>query len=315
MGSSSGDFQAVRTTDDETHRRELTLAVRGRHVDRQYGGDSVTDLGTASIYEHVEIPEPAIAFSAKSRDVVTQAGVGVNYSETWKNVGSVDLGVLRTQYRRVITSLGLPTDTRETTQVLPTLSFTVDASTYAKFYGSYARGLEDSVMAPSSAVNRGELPPATPTWQADAGVRILFRRNLQLLVGGFKIHETYFGIDTADVYAELGSITSTGVESSITLSAADGLTVVAGAVWLRPKVQLTEFDGAEAVPVGPVPRTVNVNVDYAPPTLGGWAASLQWTSLSSRLVARDGSHSLGPLTTLNVGVRYRFKLRERSCSV
>ena len=163
MGSYSGDFRAVRTTDDGTHRRELTLAVRGRHVDREYGGDSVTDLGTASIYEHVEVPQPPIAFSAKSRDVVSQAGVGLNYSETWKNVGSVNLGVLRTQYRRVLTSPGLPTDTQETTEVLPTLSFTADASRYAKFYGSYTRGLEDSVMAPSSAVNRGELPPATPT--------------------------------------------------------------------------------------------------------------------------------------------------------
>ena len=135
------------------------------------------------------------------------------------------------------------------------------------------------------------------------------------MVGGFKIHKSYFGIDSADVYSELGNITSTGVESSMRLTAADGLTVVAGAVWLRPKVLLTEFNGAEAVPVGPVPRTVNVNVDYAPLTLGGWAASLQWTSLSSRIVTRDGSHSLGALATLNLGVRYRFKLRERSCSV
>ncbi len=314
MGSYSGDVRAVRTTDDGTHRRELTLAVRGRHVDRGYGGDSVTDLGTASIYQHVEVAEPPISFSDKSRDVVTQAGVGVNYSEIWKNVGSVNVGVLRTRYRRVITSPGTPTDTQETTEVLPTISFTADASTYARFYGSYTRGLEDSVMAPSSAVNRGELPPATPTWQADAGVRILFRQNLQLLVGGFKIHKSYFGIDSADLYSELGAITSTGVESSVTASAAGGLTVVAGAVWLRPKVQLTALDGAEAVPVGPVPRTVNVNVDYAPASLGGWAGSLQWTSLSSRVVSRDGSRSLSPLTTLNAGIRYRFKLRERSCS-
>jgi hypothetical protein len=89
---------------------------------------------------------------------------------------------------------------------------------------------------------------------------------------------------------------------------------VAGAVWLRPKVQRTNF-GSDLIPVGFVPRTVNVNVDYAPPALGGWAGSLQMTSLSSRTIANDGSFGLEPLTTLNVGVRYRFKAYERACSV
>jgi iron complex outermembrane receptor protein len=317
MGSYSGDLRAVRSMAEGSHRRELTLAVRARHVDREYGGDSVADLGTASIYQSVSIPEPPISFSARSRDVVQQSGLGINYNESWKNAGSVSLGLLRTDYRRVITSPGLQGNTQHTTMLLPTISFTVDAARMATLYGSYTRGLEDSVMAPSSAVNRGELPPATPTWQADGGVRVLLHPGLQVLLGGFRVHKRYFSLDTADLYSQLGEISTTGIESSVTLTASTGLTVVAGAVWLRPQVkrQVPELGGAGSVPVGPVPRTINVNIDYAPATLGGWAASLQWTSLSSRVVTSDDSYSLAPLTTLNLGVRYRFNLHARKCSV
>jgi outer membrane receptor protein involved in Fe transport len=101
------------------------------------------------------------------------------------------------------------------------------------------------------------------------------------------------------------------------LTGSNGLTVVAGAVWLRPEVkrQVAELGGAGPVPVGPVPRTVNVNVDYAPAALGGLAASAQWTSLSSRVVTSDDAYSLAPLTTLNLGLRYRFRLLERACLV
>ena len=63
-----------------------------------------------------------------------------------------------------------------------------------------------------------------------------------------------------------------------------------------------------------MPRTINVNLDYAPARWGPWAASLQWTSLSSRVVTNNDQVELAPLSTLNVGVRYKLKLFNRSCS-
>jgi outer membrane receptor protein involved in Fe transport len=63
-----------------------------------------------------------------------------------------------------------------------------------------------------------------------------------------------------------------------------------------------------------VPRTINVNVDYAPPRWGHWASALQWTSLSSRVVTNDDQFKLPPVSTLNVSVRYRLRLFNRPCS-
>ena len=170
-GSYSGELRLTRLTVDGAHERELTFDVRGRNVERNYGGDSILDLGSVPIYRRESVPAPVLAFSAMSRDEVRQTGVGVSYYERWKGVGSLNLGVLETDYRRTLDIPGSPGSAGRTAQVLPTASFTVDAGKHATAYASYTRGLEDSVNAPASAVNRGEPPPATPTWQVDAGLR------------------------------------------------------------------------------------------------------------------------------------------------
>jgi iron complex outermembrane receptor protein len=315
-GSYSGDLRFTRLAVDGAHEHELTFDVRGRNVERDYGGDSILGLGSVSIYRIGRVPSPMLAFSALSLDKVRQAGIGATYNERWKGVGTLSLGVLETDYRRTLDTPGSPGSTERTSQVLPTASFTVDAGKRATAYASYTRGLEDSANAPTSAVNRGEPVPATPTWQVDGGLRVVPRNDLQLLLGVFKVHKTYFSLDAAGRYGQLGDISSRGVEGSATVSALDGLKVVAGLVLLRPEIniQTAASSGTGTVPVGPVPRTINVNVDYAPARWGRWAAALQWTSLSSHVVTNDDQFQLPPLSTLNVGVRYKLRLFNRPCS-
>jgi iron complex outermembrane receptor protein len=219
-------------------------------------------------------------------------------------------------YSRSIDSPGTPSTPQRTAPLLPTASFTAEVGRGITFYGSYTRGLEDSLNAPASAVNRGEPPPATPTWQFDGGLRAVPHANLQLLLGVFDVHKAYFNLDLSDRYRQLGEVSNRGIEGSATLGGADGLTVVAGFVLIKPRVerQITELGSPGTVPVGTVPGTVNVNVDYAPARWNGWAASLQWTSLSSRVETDDDRHELPPLSTLNAGLRYASKLFNRAYS-
>lgn len=314
--SYSGDLRLTRLTVEGAHERELTFDVRGRNVERNYGGDSILDLGSVSIYRVGSVPAEVLAFSALSRDEVRQTGIGVSYNERWKGVGTLNLGVLDTDYHRTLNIPASPGSAERTSRVLPTVSFTVDAGKHATAYASYTRGLEDSVNAPASAVNRGEPVPATPTWQVDGGLRVVPRNDLQLLLGVFKVHKAYFSLDAAGRYGQLGDISSRGVEGSATLSTLDGLKVVAGLVLLRSEVDrhTPASGGAGTMPVGTVPRTINVNVDYAPARWGRWAAALQWTSLSSRVVTNDDQIELPPLSMLNVSLRYTLRLFNRPCS-
>jgi len=315
--SYSGDVRLTYWRRHGDHTRELTFAVRGRRVNRNYGGDAVQDLGTVSIYQSVVLPEPPLVFSTASLDEVRQFGVGITDIERWKDLASLSLGVLMTHYTRTLTTAQAAAS-QHTSVPLPTISFTVNPWRTITLYGSYTRGLEDSSIAPASAVNRGEPPPATPTWQVDGGARFVFGPSLQLLVGGFEVHKTYFGLDGADRYTSIGDITSQGIESSATWKPGpQGLTLVGGAVWLWPEVnrEIPQLAASGTIPVGPVPGTINANLDYAPGIVLGWGASLQWTWLSARVETSDDRYKLPPVGTLNVGVRYMFRAWARPCSV
>jgi iron complex outermembrane receptor protein len=315
--SYSGDLRLARVTTRGNHQREITFELRGRNVQRDFGGDAVVPLGEVSLYHPVDLPEPPLEFSGGSVDKVQQTGFGINDIERWKDRASLSTGLLMTGYERKVTIAGAPSGTQHTTKALPTISLALRPLRRITIYGSYTRGLEDSPIAPSYAANRGEPLPATPTWQADGGARFTVRQNLQLLLGLFKIHKTYFGPNAVDRYTAIGDISARGLESSATWTRSGGLTVIAGAVWLRPEVsrQAAALETAGNIPIGPVPGTVNINADYAPGSWRGWGTSLQWKWLSSRVATSDDRYRLPPLNTLNVGLRYAGRLLSHQCSV
>jgi iron complex outermembrane recepter protein len=315
--SYSGELRVVHLATEGVHQHELEFTVRARQLERHFGGDSITDFGSVSIDRGAPASEPPLAFSPTSRDDTHQTGVGISYAERWQDVGAISLGLLKTTYSRSISSTNGISAPQRTSPVLPTLSFTVQAHPGVTFYGSYVRGLEDSVSAPPSAVNRGEPPPATSSWQMDGGVRIVMGNYFDLVFGGFDVHKPYFNLDPNDNYRQLGRIENRGIEASATLRPADGLKIVAGYVHNNPQVDLRAagLGSTREVPIGPVPSTVNVNADYAPTKWRGWGGSVQWTRLSSRVQTGDGLYELSPLSTLNAGVRYARTCSAHPCSL
>jgi iron complex outermembrane receptor protein len=315
LRSTSADVRLTRLFTQGAHQREIMATVRARDVRREHGGDSLTDFGPVSLYGQSLVPEPPLGFSEKSVDTVRQTGVGLNYRERWQGVGTLSAGILKTYYSRKVATPATPgvvSTAESSAPILPSLSFSVDPAKLLSLFGSYTRGLEDSVNAPHSAVNSGELPPATPTWQVDGGVRIAALKSLALVLDAFEIHKAYFNLDDRGLYGQIGTISSRGIEASTSYTAA-GITVVAGAVLLRPEIQLTaqQLGGSGTIPIGPVPATVNVNIDYAPAGWRGVGASLEWNYLSSRVETADDRIKLPPLSTLNLGLRYSRKLFDR----
>jgi iron complex outermembrane receptor protein len=315
--SYSGELRATHLVTEGAHQHELEFTARARQLERHFGGDSVTDFGSMSIDRDARASEPPLAFSPTSRDDTHQTGVGISYAERWQNVGAIRLGLLKTSYSRGISTTNGISAPQRTSPVLPTLSFTFQAHPGVTLYGSYVRGLEDSVSAPPNAVNRGEPPPATSSWQVDGGVRFVMSSYFDLVVGGFDVHKPYFNLDPNDNYRQLGRIENRGIEASATLRPAEGLKVVAGYVHNNPQVNLrvAGLGTTRQVPIGPVPSTVNVNADYAPTRWRGWGASVQWTWLSSRVQTGDDLYELPPLLTLNAGVRYARRCSAHPCSL
>jgi iron complex outermembrane recepter protein len=315
--SYSGELRVTRLVTDGVHQHEWQFTARARQVERHFGGDSVTDFGSVSIDRDAPSSEPPLVFLPTSRDDTHQTGAGIDYTERWQNVGALSLGLLKTTYARSISSVSGISAPQRTSPVLPTISFAIEARSGITLYGSYLRGLEDSVSAPPNAVNRGEPPPATSSWQVDSGVRWVISGYLDFVLGGFDVRKPYFNLDPNEDYRQLGRIQNRGIEASATLRPVDGMKIVAGFVHNDPQVDLRApgLAVARRVPIGPVPSTINVNADYAPSAWRGWGASMQWTRLSSRVETDSDLYELPSLSILNAGVRFEHKCLNHPCSL
>jgi iron complex outermembrane recepter protein len=314
--STSGELRLSRAFGNGAHRRQLQLMVRGRDVERQFGGDSLTDFGTIALTSPMPFAPPPLAFGPLGQDTTRQRDLGLAYEERWVGVGSFSIGVLNDRYRRTVVLPSGTVDTNRTSPRLLNLRLASDARRDVIFYGSFIQGLEDSAVAPVSADNRFEPPPATRTWQVDGGVRWAPSTTLQLIFGGFEIQKPYFNVGADNVYAQLGRLRYRGLESSLSYNDR-GLTLLLGGVLITPRVDraLPEPGATGSIPLGPVPLTLSFNADYAPAQWGPWAASVQWNRLGPRVATADNTVYLPALATLAAGVRYQGSFRSHPWTV
>ena len=312
----SGEVRLSRKFTEGTHSRTLEFSLRGRSANREYGGDAIIDYGPVILGRPPPTGFIPFTTTAVSRDETRQVGGGFSYEERWTDAGSFALGLLKTDYRRTIIDPGSAPVTDSTAPLLGSARFTIAARPGLTIYGSFIQGLEDSLLAPTTAKNRGQPPPATRTHQSDLGVRYAPDSALSLIFGAFEIDKAYFNLDDARLYTQLGSIRHRGIESSATYSNS-GVTLVAGGVWLRPHVErtLAEPGATGTIPLGPVPLTLMLNLDVAPPAWKPFAAQMQLTRLSGAVATADDSSLLAPLTVLSIGVRYESTFSNHPMSI
>jgi len=310
--STSGELRLARIFVHGKHQQQLLFSVRGRTVEREFGGDSLSAPVIIPLTGQEQFPPPELTFTPPNRDSTRQLGIGMTLEENWQGVGSIAVGVLKDHYRRTVSMPSGASDSDRTDPWLLNMRLAVSAGHSLIFYGSYVQGLEDSAVAPVSADNRNEPPPATRTWQVDGGLRYAPMERMQLILGAFEIHKPYFNTGADNIYTQLGQLQYRGIETSLSYNNR-GLTVLLGGVYLQPRVErsLPEPGASGDVPLGPVPLTLTINLDYAPPQWGPWGASLQWNRLSSRVATSDNAVYLPALNTLAAGMRYRWTLRAR----
>jgi iron complex outermembrane receptor protein len=178
------------------------------------------------------------------------------------------------------------------------------------FYGGYARGLEESPIAPPNAVNRDEAPPAIITEQMDAGFRYAFNGNVRLVAGLFDVRKPYFGLDNQQLYRNLGQIRNRGVEMSLSGRPVPELSLVLGLLLIDSRISGDAVDQGLVGrrPVDSFGRYGSAGVEYSPTTLEGLSFDIRYENYSSRVADRRNSFVIPGRHVLSVGGRYRFKL-------
>jgi iron complex outermembrane receptor protein len=184
-------------------------------------------------------------------------------------------------------------------------------------YAGYTRGLEESGVAPPNAVNRNSAPPALRTSQRDAGLRYAILPRLSLVAGLFDVRKPYFNVDPDLVYRELGTVRHRGLELSLAGQPVEGLSLVAGAVFLDADVsgEAVDLGIIGPKPVGTTKRIIRANLDYRLPFFDPLSVDLAITSQAAQVAGVLRYGELGgrqlmtePQTTFDIGARYRFKL-------
>jgi iron complex outermembrane receptor protein len=183
-------------------------------------------------------------------------------------------------------------------------------------YAGYTKGLEESGVAPANAVNRNSAPPALRTSQRDAGLRYAILPRLSLVAGVFDVRKPYFNLDQELVYRNLGTVRHRGVELSLAGQPIEGLSVVAGAVFLDAEVsgEAVDLGNIGRKPVGTTGRIIRVNLDYRLPFFDALSVDLGITNQAAQVASaltyeelRGRQLMTEPQTLVDLGARYRFK--------
>ena len=309
-GATSGDLQVSRTITDGPRRHRVYLAAWGRDQRRRYGAIDQVELPSGPIDIPRPVPRPMFQFGPQTFDRVQQITGGLAYEGRWDHVGTLDIGIQKTTYRKTVSTLGavLPTSRDQPWLFNAAASFALAPALTA--YAGVSRGLEESDVAPSIAVNRNQAPPAIRTRQVDAGVHWALAPHLSLIVDAFKIEKPYSGLDAKRLFRDLGAIRHRGVELSLAGSPLPSTSIVVGAVGLDAAVS-----GEEVVagtigrrPVGSTPMTLLASADYRLPQFRALSVDATVNYQGARVATVDDRLRLPARAMVDLGLRYRFSV-------
>ncbi len=313
FGSYSGEVRLSKVFTTGSFRHTVTGAVRGRVVKRIFGGTDSKLLGPITIGVLTEYAKPAFVFRPTNLDKVHQGTGGLAYEALWAGVGEFSVGLQKTSYHRSLTVPVVGETITRDSPYLPNATLALHATKALTVFGSFTRGLEESGEATNNAVNRGEALPAIRTSQIDAGLRYTLMPGVQAVASVFELKKPYLGLNPSNsVFTNVGNVKHQGVEVSVAGKVADGLTVVAGSVFLKARVSGTLVDAGiiGAVPLGRVPRSSHFDVEYGPSSWKGLSLDLQVDNRSSRVATADNLARIEGRTMVNVGSRYRFTIMD-----
>ena len=315
--STSGELRATKTVAEGPRLHRLHLSVRARDRQRHYDGSQSFDLGATSMYAPVTMLEPAFRFGPQTRDRTRQHTAGVAYEGRWRELGEVGFGIQKTDYRKELHKPGLGPATARDQPWLYNATAALPLGGGLVVFGSFTRGLEESGVAPSNAVNRNELLPAIRTTQGDVGLRYSFRRDIKLVAAVFDLRKPYFNFDAANRYAQLGDVQNRGLEVSLAGPLTPRLNLVAGAVLSRPRAtgEGVRLGRVGERPVGMSRRSVELNLDWRTPWVEGLSLDMSASHSGPITATVDNRVALPARTLASLSGRYRFTLLERPASL
>jgi iron complex outermembrane receptor protein len=310
VASTSGEVRLTDHFSDGPWKSDLIFLARGRDTEAYFGGADIVDAGDALISEHVQVPEPEFTFSERTRDVTKLWSAGMAYRGQWEGRGEMTLGLQSEDYHDAVTPPGADVARLSDRPWRAYGDIALFLPFRTVFYTGFVQGLEDSGVAPDNAQNRGAILPVAQTWQYDAGLRFLLGGSVKLTAGIFDVNKPYFNVDTANVDRELGIQSATGLEFSISGELLKNFNLVAGAVVGSVTVTGPDLaaEGIGTMAFGQPRVYYVIDADYDMPWWEAFSVDLEVNYYGTASYSLDGKFYLNPLTQINAGCRYKFRI-------
>lgn len=310
--SNSGELRVSRSFGTGSLRHRVSAMMRGRQQQRQYGGQVSLALGATSLFNRVAVQKPAIAFGPLNTSRVRHVTGGLAYEALNANGLRLGASLQRGDYRKRV-DVANPGQADSETRDKPWLvsaNATIPIAKPVLLYAGYVEGLEETPVAPEIATNSNEAPPAARTRQMDAGVRVALSSKLTLITGVFEIRKPYYNLDSTRRYGELATITNRGLEFSLSGSPVTGLTVVGGGLLLDPRLNGPAVASGQIVdrPVGAPRSRLTLSLDWRPGGTSPWSFDMTADANGGVTASSRTGYKSPARESLNLGVRYRFKL-------
>ncbi len=310
--SYSGELRIARSIVEGGRQHSLIASLRVRRQNRAYGGAGIADLGASRSDIPDYRPEPLTIDSTKTRDRVTQTTVGLVYELRWPGVGELTAGVQKAQYFKRVTDpdpLVVFPETRDR-PLLVNAAGAIYITPQLVAYAGYTRGLEESALAPSDAININEAPPAIRTQQKDAGLRWKITAKLSAVAGVFDVVKPYFNVDPAGLFRQLGNVRHRGIELSLAGQIAPNLTAVVGNTLIDAKVSGEEVDRGliKPRPIGTFTRHTIASLNYRLPWHKALSLDAYFEGTSGRTANAANTLVIPARAIVNLGARYRLQI-------
>lgn len=310
LASTSGELRLSKAFAEGPRTHRLTLSLRGRDRGQGFDGGQRIDLGAVRIGEVLDPPPPARAFGPQARDNVRQWFAGLAYQGQWDGMGELTLGLSHSDYRKRVDQPVFGTVSTRATPLLYNAGLAITAIPRLAVYASHTRGLEESGVAPSFALNRNEALPAIITRQSEAGLRYQITPDLRLVLGVFDLRKPYFDLGTDNVFRALGDVRNRGAEFSLSGKLTSRLSMTLGAVLLDPRVtgEGVRLGRLGERPVGTPRQRLDLNLDWRLPWLPGLSLDAGIGHAGRLPATVDNRVFINARTLVALGGRYAFTL-------
>lgn len=265
------------------------------------------DLRSDDQPDGVELPWSG----TRGHDTVEQVTASAGYGLAWRDVVQLRFAVHRNRYDKEVLSIaGIRTEGVSETTLYNT-SAIVSLTDRTAVFGSWLTGLEESGVAPTSAINRDDVLPPVEAEQFELGLRRALTPGLTLIGAMFDVSKPTNGFRADRSFGLVGQVRHRGVEGSIAGQLNANTSVVIGAVAFEPKVTGPLVDagsvGSRAAGISQVIANANIERQLG----GDWSVDAGLSYTGERWADTANSFKTPAVTTLNIGTRRKFELAGR----